>query len=517
MKYIRPSMLGRRSTLLVLSALVSLLLPAARAQQLGGVRGISVEVRIPTEAGEVRLYDESHALLIGASAYTNGWPSLPGVKLDISAVGEALQKHGFKVEVVMNPTSQNFNQLVRSFIARHGQSPGNRLLVYFAGHGHTLTTVDGRELGYIVPVDAPSPVKDVGGFKQTAVSMDEIEVYARQIESKHALFMFDSCFSGSLFESSRGVPPAIASRTAKPVRQFITAGTSDQTVPDRSVFREQFIEALGGEADANGDGYVTGSELGSFLEDRVTNYSNRAQTPRWGKIRNPALDKGDFVFLAGRVAAAPKNTSAATGNTGTALPPSLMQKIDPAAIELSYWETIKNSSNPEDFQDYMRQYPNGMFTPLARRRGLPAATATLPTNAAANNTNPDVARLRAPEQFGARNDVWHFEQGQALLGQGNFAEAEKAFRIAVSQAPHGSFYQQGLGDALGKQGKFAEAEKHHREAVRLNQKNRYHLVSLGAALEAQKKWADAARVYEEGTKLFPNTGFDFLLEKAKQR
>jgi hypothetical protein len=46
----------------------------------------------------------------------------------------------------------------------------------------------------------------------------------------------------------------------------------------------------------NGDGYVTGIELGEFLFDRVTNYSKGAQHPQWGKIRNGDLDKGDFVF-----------------------------------------------------------------------------------------------------------------------------------------------------------------------------------------------------------------------------
>jgi formylglycine-generating enzyme required for sulfatase activity len=81
------------------------------------------------------------------------------------------------------------------------------------------------------------------------------------------------------------------------VRQFITAGDADQVVPDESIFRRQLEAALrDGEADTNRDGYITGTELGVFLEDTVTNYSRKSQTPRWGKIRDPNLDKGDFVF-----------------------------------------------------------------------------------------------------------------------------------------------------------------------------------------------------------------------------
>ena len=58
----------------------------------------------------------------------------------------------------------------------------------------------------------------------------------------------------------------------------------------------QFITALQGEADFNSDGYLSGTELGEFLQDTVANYSKGAQHPQYGKIRNPKLDKGDFVF-----------------------------------------------------------------------------------------------------------------------------------------------------------------------------------------------------------------------------
>jgi hypothetical protein len=35
-------------------------------------------------------------------------------------------------------------------------------------------------------------------FKRVAISMQAIVKYARDIESKHALFVFDICFSGEL-------------------------------------------------------------------------------------------------------------------------------------------------------------------------------------------------------------------------------------------------------------------------------------------------------------------------------
>jgi hypothetical protein len=42
---------------------------------------------------------------------------------------------------------------------------------------------------------------------------------------------------------------------------------------------------------------VTGTELGTFLQYKVINYSYETQHPQFGKIRNPNLDKGDFIFV----------------------------------------------------------------------------------------------------------------------------------------------------------------------------------------------------------------------------
>jgi len=127
--------------------------------------------------------------------------------------------------------------------------------------------------------------------------MKQIEVYAERIDAKHVLFLFDSCFSGSIFSLSRGIPENINYKTALPVRQFITSGSADEQVPDTSIFRQQFDAALAGEGDINKDGYVTGAELGEFLQSSVINYSRGAQHPQYGKIRHPKLDKGDFVFV----------------------------------------------------------------------------------------------------------------------------------------------------------------------------------------------------------------------------
>jgi hypothetical protein len=317
----------------------------------GQERGQTVRLRIgaATTGQEIELYGASYALVIGVSDYTNGWSDLPGVREDLPVVKAALEKHGFRVTTVPNPTRRQFDDAVSHFIGAYGQRRDNRLLIYFAGHGHTLKTQDGRrQLGYIVPADAPVPkANDTGEFKRFAVSMNEINNYAEQIEAIHALFVFDSCFAGTIFKSrSGGVPEAITDKIAQPVRQFITAGNERQSVPDYSYFRRAFVAALDGAADDNRDGFVTGTELGEYLHRVVSNYTKRAQTPQHGKINNPDLNEGDLVFVA------PKRETIAP--------------VEPCAKEEEAWQRLRNSRNSASVRAFLREYPNCQYAANAR-------------------------------------------------------------------------------------------------------------------------------------------------------
>jgi hypothetical protein len=95
----------------------------------------------------------------------------------------------------------------------------------------------------------------------------------------------------------RAVPEDISEKSSQPVRQYITAGTEEEQVPDKSLFKRSLIVGLQGDADLTSDGYITGSELGLYLADKVVKYTKGKQHPQYGKINNPELDRGDFVFI----------------------------------------------------------------------------------------------------------------------------------------------------------------------------------------------------------------------------
>ena len=267
-------------------------------------KGVDPINEVTKNGKRIILYEDSYALLVGVCEY-ECWDDLKSIPGEVGLMESALMKHGFMVEKYLNPTGEKLREIVKEFIDRYGFKKSNRLFIFFSGHGYTRK--DGTK-GYIVPSDAADPVIDEIKFVQQAIEMDQIMTWARRIESKHALFVFDSCFSGTLFQARTLTPPPhITDLTGKDVRQFITAGSAGETVPAKSKFAPYLIRGLEGEADSDKDGYITGTELGAYLHKKITNMKIH-QTPQYGKIRDPRLDRGDFVFI-GKKVKGPKITT----------------------------------------------------------------------------------------------------------------------------------------------------------------------------------------------------------------
>jgi len=80
------------------------------------------------------------------------------------------------------------------------------------------------------------------------------------------------------------------------------------------------------------------------------------------------LIDGDFFFRPGL-------------STGASESPAVSAAaFDPAAIELSYWESVKDSRNPDELKAYLEQYPDGRFAELAKTRLKAQVAAVAPTD-----------------------------------------------------------------------------------------------------------------------------------------
>jgi uncharacterized caspase-like protein len=344
----------------LLSLLFSLLFAAWPCSSFSTMRGISVTAG---RAQNLYLYKDYYALVVGVSDYEQ-WPDLPSAGNDAKEVAAELKEIGFEVKLVLNPSAELLRKALSDIAYEKGGEENRALLFYFAGHGDTIELADGTQLGYIVPSDCPLKKADPMGFDSKAISMKDIEVLALKVKSRHFIMLFDSCFSGSLFSVVRAAPVDISEKSALPVRQFITAGGAGEQVPDQSVFKVVFMQGITGDADLNADGYVTGSELGMYLQEKVVNYTRGGQHPQYGKINNPKLDRGDFIFVSQKMqekqiavqsapeATAPQNAPEITKPAAVESSDVRLASIPPTAMATQ--EVLKRGQGPfvlDDFED----------------------------------------------------------------------------------------------------------------------------------------------------------------------
>ena len=246
-------------------------------------------------------FPQGHALVIGIATYADPvWPDLSFAEKDARAVARTLRAHGFRVTALYNAEATR-GAIVAALEDRLPRQikDGDRLLLFYSGHGHTRA-FSGVDYGYIVPHDA-------GAQTGTMIAMDTLQTWSLKMSgARHQLFIMDACFGGLLAPKGSLVPgiprdhPAYISEVIRrDARQYLTAGGRDQQVLDGgpkgySYFTGYLLEALDdGLGDLDGDGYITASELASYLIPRAT---NRFQTPGAGTL--PGHGLGDFVFRA---------------------------------------------------------------------------------------------------------------------------------------------------------------------------------------------------------------------------
>ena len=263
----------------------------------------SVATDTPQAASQqVSLYRESWAVIIGIDQYQK-WPKLQYAVKDAQAVRDILiRKYRFKPENIHLLLNEEATR--ERILSVLGDTMGNpdkikkddRVFVFYAGHGATKRLPSGRYLGYIVPVNA-----DLENYQGQSISMTNFQDISETIPAKHVFFVMDSCYSGL------GLTRGGSSRTStvnylKEVsrrfsRQMLTAGGMDEQVADNgpnghSVFTWVLLQGLEGNADLNGDGYITASELAAYLGPSVSAISK--QTPSFGNL--PGSEGGEFIF-----------------------------------------------------------------------------------------------------------------------------------------------------------------------------------------------------------------------------
>ncbi len=384
----------RRKLRLLVALLVGCCLPVVAAD-----RQLQIVPVKPAPAGEKRL-----ALIIGNSAYKAS--PLRNPVNDARAIGTALSETGFKVTVVEDATQTAMRRAIRAFGDELAANGGVGVF-YFAGHG---MQVKGRN--FLIPVNADIERED----EVEDGAVDANFVLSKMDSAKNALniVILDACrnnpFARSFRSAAQGLaqmdapsgtlvafataPGSVAAdgdganglytkhllaNIAKPglpieqlfkeVRIGVTQETGDRQVPWESSSLKGNFFFVPGEATLSAE--EQRRQIDKTVAERVA--AERAEVQR-------QMQKVIAEMLAKQKADLEEELKR-RGNAAAAATPA--PAPDRRQMELAFWESIKASSNPKDFQAYLDQYPEGTFVVLARNRIAPQAIAAAPAPVAA--------------------------------------------------------------------------------------------------------------------------------------
>lgn len=413
------------------------------------------------------LYYKSWGVVIGIDDYQVA-PKLSGSLADAKAVADMLRQLGFDevVEVYdKDAKSRSLKALLNTDLPRKlGRQ--DRVVVFFAGHAGTTRDMNGQELGYLVPWDAP--ISNIS----KAITMDDLKEFSRRVMAKHALFVLDVGVTG--WDVTPPQLPSFEGRltpeeeTDKRVVQVLTAAGKGEALiqkDGRGVFIHALLAGLKGAADRNKNGWVMASELGAYVKQQVEQATGGTQHPQFVRLDGD----GDVVLIEGKKSAyrvepepktAAERMAAAKEEYERAYSILQQQQSTQEALErldkaLAYDPTYGDAYVLKSYL-YLEFLPN-----------LDAALAA-----------GELAVKHAPQ-----NPDSHYTLGLILQKKGRYAEAERALLQAVAVTPTYADVYLSLGDLyredLKDQKKSVEAYRRYYETGGTDNRVRAYLDPTG--------------------------------------
>ncbi len=446
----------------------------------------AAEAAAPDLAG-ANLYRDSVALVIGIDQYKS-WPRLQHAVRDAQAIQETLRtQFGFRAENVTtltdgDATRANILRALNAMARKGGDGKlkrDDRVFVFFAGHGSTRKLPSGRDVGYIIPVDAGTD-----DLQTDAIAMPQLQELSEALPAKHAFFVIDACYSG--LGLTRGGAPGgnanfVRDNARRLGRQMMTAGGADQQVADdgpggHSVFTWTLLQALSGKADLNGDGLITATELAAYVAPAVSAIAH--QTPAFGSL--PGSEGGEFIF---ELASAQEQALSGDSNQLDAKASALAKQADDARN--AQLQPVAQASAP------VGAAPASATAVQVTLKGLDGTDTAIATSAAPAPISARVAAQRA-------ND-----RGLQLYKERRYDEAEAAFTEALKLQPRFALAANNLGFIYYKRDKPAEAARWYRKAIEMDGSRALAHLNLGDALLRAGDEAGAQMAYRAFIELSP--------------
>jgi len=333
------------------------------------------------------------ALVIGNSNYEDA--PLANPVRDATLMAETLRDVGFDV---LEYTDLDRRDLTRAFLAlgdKLEQTDGNAMaLIYYAGHG---AQVNGEN--YLIPVGAR--IEDEIDVEIEGVRASSLLRTLRKAKSSLNIVILDACRNNPFESASRSAGRGLAKMDAPTGTLLAYSTAPGKVAEDGSGNNSTYTRALARAIKTPG---AKVEEVFKTVRVSVVDRTQGRQVP-W---ESSSLT-GDFIFLE----KPPEPEPVVTASTSAA---------DTTQIEIEYWKSIANSTNPALFDAYLAEYPDGIFKSIAEQR-----VASL--NAALTQPEPDDGFVREQAVWDSIKDSGNIGMLKGFLESypdGAFATIAKA-------------------------------------------------------------------------------------------
>ena len=285
------------------------------------------------KGGEHRL-----ALVIGNAAYDE--VPLVNPLNDARGLAQNLRELGFEVIHRENLTLPQMREALREYSDRLAAGGGTGLF-YFAGHGVQLK---GRN--YLVPVG--TSIKREYEVADQSLDVNLVLDAAEDARNRINIVILDACRSNPFGRITRSTASGLSRMDAPSGTLIAFATAPGRVAADGTDGYGLYTKHLIANMRRPG---LTLEQVFKRVREAVERDSRGEQSPR----EESSLKGEDFYFMAETVRP-PAGMTSAPGAS------------EAAAYELTFWESIRNSTHADDFRAYLEQYPTGRFATLARNR-----------------------------------------------------------------------------------------------------------------------------------------------------
>ena len=243
----------------------------------------------PSAVGSSIEPKETYAIITGVSDYES-WPKLPFAAADVCLFKQFLQSEpggnvpDSNMVLLVNDSATMNNWWTNSVFIKQKVKPGNRLYIYFAGHGASYNDE------YLFIAHKCKKDGDPGLLKAfDAILMDQVKRFISQLTSKNieVILVLDACrtsgdleknepkidFYKDIVVESKGEIQLLASREGGAAYENENFGGG------HGLFTYYLVKGLMGAADNNKDRVVTLNEINQFVSDSVWHASSNLQEP----------------------------------------------------------------------------------------------------------------------------------------------------------------------------------------------------------------------------------------------